>query len=337
MSVRGYREETGLIYYAAMMIITAFYFLFFHASAQGVGILALGWSGITALRALWFFYLIRAVEFEENGQNRAQLPQRILRMMQGYKDRENGFRALRAVDASSYILMALIGLYLCWGVYVSFTVPDIPALRFLQNDIDVFLTAEGAGDLSLFPIILHNIFLQTALVLMACFAFWQALGFGFISRYRAVVLGMSLGLFALTLLWNFIFVQGAVSIPEEIRDIWIGYGAGRFDILQSMGEIPAVPLSSLGVRIVTMGWIGAGLLYATGIYAVVIISRGFWNGHNQRLYACAGIAVLCTMFLCDIFFERSVYQMPLWVAGWSALAVCRAGAAKNGRKQHRIH
>ena len=337
MSLRGYREETGLIYYAVMMMITVFYFLFFHASAQGVGILALGWSGITALRSLWFFYLIRAVEFEENGQNRAQLPQRILRMMQGYKDRENGFRALRAVNASSYILMALIGLYLCWGVYVSFTVPELPALRALQNDIDAFLTAEGAGGLSLFPIILHNIFLQTALVLMACFAFWQALGFGFISRYRPLVLGTSLGLFTLALLWNFIFVQGLASIPEEIKYIWIGYGAGRFDILQSMGEVPAVALSSLGVRVVTMGWIGVALLYGAGVYAAVIISRGFLNGQTQRRYACVGLAVLSAMFLCDIFFERSVYQMPLWVAGWSALAVCRAGAARNGRKQHRIH
>ena len=337
MGVKGYREETGLLYFIVMMIVSAAYFLFFHATVQGVGVLILAWSAITGLRALWFFHLIRVLGFDEEADNKTQLPEQILRKMHSYKDRENGFHALRAINGWAYFPVALIGIYLLWGAYLSFTMPDIAALKNVRESIITFLQAGGITHIPFFQIALHNVLLHAALVMMVCFAFWQSMSFAFLPQYRIVVLGAGSGLFCFSLFWNAGFSHVVVDLPVGLFQLWAGYGAGRFDILQSMGEIPSSPLSSFMVRLATMGWIGVGLLYGAGFYMVATLFRGLFVVGVQRRYAAGGILVLAVMALCDLFIERSVIQMPLWMSGWSVLAVCRAGINNGGRKTHRLH
>ncbi len=336
MSFRGYTEHTGLFYLIILLLVTALYFVFFPVTPQGVGLLLLGWGFAAALRLLWLYEVIWFFRRQTNTQRREELPQEILRSMQGVYYKDNGFMALRAINSLSYILILMVVVYMLWGAYLCFTLPDFPVFTDLQHNISAFFEKRGNGYPGFFTIALQDVFMNWAQIMIVGAAFWQSMSFSYIREQRTVIVWVGFVLFCLSLLFNAGILTPVFSFPLGLDDLKTGYGWGRLTVMQNIGVLPEAPFSSFAMRIAGLGWIGALLLYGAGLWTALVLLRGLFRRTGQKEFVFVGILTLIAMVLCDVFIEYSLSKMALWVCGWAVVASCWVGAGSKGYREHKM-
>lgn len=137
-----------------------------------------------------------------------------------------------------------------------------------------------------FPLLHHPG--ETAAFLIIGFAFWLAQTYAYTRSYSRIVLGTALAGLALALAVNALFV-------------------------------PSVQMSSFAARLDHLGWSGTAPLYAAGVFTAYVFLRTLLSVPAKRAHAIAGIALVGSMALCDLFFTSSGALTALFLAGWAAL------------------